>query len=139
MYLSRNEKLNIIAICGFADWLNTYIPHIKDKNIKKWLKTAQTYLNKAWNERVKDLPYNQGIILLNMAKQYEMEFIPRFKPKDKINKHDIYALAEYAQMNTCLTCQNQTGECELRELLKRLGIKGINQSGCPYDIWSIVK
>jgi len=135
-YMSRTEKLNIIAICGFAAWLNTYIPYVKDANIRKWLKTAQTFLNKAWNERVKNLPYEQGMSLIKLAGQYEMEFRPQMKSASQIDINDVFALAQCAQRSKCITCEDPNSECELRELLQSLGIKGTSRTGCPYDIFS---
>lgn len=135
-YLNRQEKLNIIAICGFAEWLETYIGHVKDKEIRKYLRTARTYLNKAWKRRLDMIDsYSNAMSLIKMAKQYEMEFRPKLAPQSKHDKNDIYALAEYAQMNTCLTCTNEEGPCELRRLLAKLEIEPTGGKECPYDVW----
>ena len=139
-YLNRQEKLNIIAICGFAEWLESYIEHVKDRDMRKWLKTARTYLNKAWQKRLDSIDsYSNAMSLIKMAKQYEMEFRPKLAPESKYDKNDIYALAEYAQMNTCLVCQNKDGPCELRRLLAKLGIEATGSGECPYDIWGDVE
>ena len=134
-YLNRQEKLNIIAICGFAEWLETYIGHVKDKEIRKYLRTARTYLNKAWQRRLDMIDsYSNAMNLIKMAKQYEMEFRPKLAPDSKYNKNDIYALAEYA-MNTCLTCMDKENQCELRRLLAKLEIEPTGAKECPYDVW----
>jgi len=134
-YLNRQEKLNIIAICGFAEWLETYIGHVKDKEIRKYLRTARTYLNKAWQRRLDMIDsYSNAMNLIKMAKQYEMEFRPKLAPDSKYNKNDIYALAEYA-MNTCLTCMDKDNQCELRRLLAKLEIEPTGGKECPYDVW----
>lgn len=134
-YLNRQEKLNIIAICGFAEWLESYIEHVKDKDIRKYLKTAQTYLNKSWQKRLDNIDsYSNAMSLIRMAKQYEMEFRPKLAPDSKYNKNDIYALAEYA-MNTCLTCMDKENQRELRRLLAKLEIEPTGGKECPYDIW----
>ncbi len=135
-YLNRQEKLNIIAICGFAEWLENYITHVKDKDIAKYLKMAKTYLNKAWQKRLDSIDsYSNAMSLIKMAKQYKMEFRPKLAPESKYDKNDIYALAEYAQMNTCLTCTNKDKPCELRRLLAKLEIEPTGGKECPYDIW----
>jgi len=134
-YLNREEKLNIIAICGFAEWLENYITHVKDKDIAKYLKMARTYLNKAWQKRLDSIDsYSNAMSLIKMAKQYEMEFRPKLAPDSKYNKNDIYALAEYA-MNTCLTCMDKENQCELRRLLAKLEIEPTGAKECPYDVW----
>lgn len=135
-YLNREEKLNIIAICGFSEWLGNYIEHEKDKDIRKWLKTAQTYLNKAWQKRLDSIDsYSTVQSLIRMARQYEIEFKPKLAPEGKYSKDDIYALAEYAQLNTCLTCTNKSSQCELRHILEKLGINPTGAKDCPYDVW----
>jgi len=135
-YLNRQEKLNIIAICGFAEWLENYITHVKDKDIRKYLKTARTYLNKAWQKRLDSInSYSNAQSLIQMAKQYEMEFRPKLAPGNKYDKNDIYALAEYAQMNTCIICTDKEGPCELRRLLAKLEIEPTGGAECPYDVW----
>ena len=138
-YLNRQEKLNIIAICGFAEWLETYIKHVKDKEIRKYLRTARTFLNKAWQRRLDMIDsYSNAMSLIRMAKQYEMEFRPKLAPESKYDENDIYALAEYAQFNTCLTCIDKDGPCELRRLLAKLGIEPTGAKDCPYDVWGDV-
>jgi len=135
-YLNREERLNIIAVCGFAEWLGSYIPHVQDKDIRRYLKTAQTYLNKAWQKRLDSIDsYSTVQSLIRMARQYEIEFRPKLAPEGKYSKNDIYTLAVYAQLNTCLTCVNKDGPCELRNLLAKLGIKPTGAKDCPYDIW----
>lgn len=135
-YLNREEKLNIIAICGFAEWLGNYISNVKDKDIAKYLKMARTYLNKTWQKRLDSIDsYSNAMSLIRMAKQYEMEFRPKLAPESKYDKNDIYALAEYAQFNTCLTCTNKDEPCGLRRLLAKLEIEPTGGAECPYDVW----
>ncbi len=135
-YLNREEKLNIIAICGFAEHLENCIKHEEDKDIRKWLKAAQTYLNKAWQKRLDSIDsYSTVQSLIRMARQYEIEFKPKLAPESKYDKNDIYALAEYAQLNACITCTDKSGPCELRKLLTKLGIKPTGAQDCPYDVW----
>lgn len=135
-YLNREEKLNIIAICGFAEWLGNYISNVKDKDIAKYLKMARTYLNKAWQKRLDSIDsYSNAMSLIRMAKQYEMEFRPKLAPESKIDKNDIYALAEYAHLNTCIACDKQSEPCELRRLLAKLEIEPTGGAECPYDVW----
>jgi len=135
-YLNQEEKLNIIAICGFSEWLGNYISNVKDKDIKKYLRTARTYLNKAWQKRLDSIDsYSAVQSLIRMARQYEIEFKPKLAPEGKYSKDDIYVLAEYAQFNTCIACTDKSGQCELRRLLAKLEIKPTGAQNCPYDVW----
>lgn len=135
-YISKEEKLNILAVIGFEQWLDTYIPHVKDKQIKQWLKTAKTYLNKAWEARIKNLDIEQAMSMIKLAKQYKIDIMPKTMNYTQFDSNDIMILVSCAQKAKCITCENPEGECELKEVLQHLGIQGTSSGACPYDIYN---
>mgnify|MGYP001392144299 CR=1 FL=1 len=137
--VSKAQKLNIVALSSYAEWLNKPINEIQDKVVRKYLKTAQTYLFKAFNYQInsfdKSEKWSEVQSILRLARDFDIELVPQITGY-KLNNNDIYLLADIARINTCLTCEtSEGGVCELKNILQTLNIKGDNEDGCPYNVW----
>lgn len=125
------ERENLIAMIGFGEWLERRTKNMKNKKALKWIRTAKTYLRKAADELAMEVGENQRNTILRQAKDYTLEMNPNITLAT-MKKSDIYYLTAIAR-EKCLVCAEHPRDCELKEILQRLNIKGEGTGECEYD------
>lgn len=130
-YLSREERENLIAMIGFGEWLENRMQETTDRRVLKWIRTAKTYLSKSAEELAMQVSPTQKYTIVRQAKDYTLEMYPNITLAT-LKKKDIYHIATLAR-EKCLVCGEPSKDCELRQILRRLNIKGEGGGECEYD------
>ena len=140
-YLNNAEKELHIKIIACQGELQDFVAcKILNKEERKYLRYAQTYLNK-FNESIFDrFGEDHKRRLLNTLKCNRLRFVGECEPvKDTVRKLDeekLLPLARDMQLRHCLFCEKENyKECEVCQFCEELWLEGSNpEGGCPYKL-----
>lgn len=135
-YVNRADRDRIVAVVSIGDWLGRQAEiTTKNKELRKYLKTAATFTMKALDCLANSVPTGAWDRVLKHADNYHLSLIPKEKAKVKVaslSVDDIYILADFALAGYCWQCGEDPQSCELREVLKRLDIPKAREEICEY-------
>ncbi|GEA17762.1 DUF5651 domain-containing protein [Moorella sp. E306M] len=131
-YLNRAQRELFIMLAGTAEWLECQANEMRDKEHRKWLKTAKSFVWKVTDALAKEIPPEAWQRILKQAGQCDVVLAPKGVAKSS-NLEDVYLLADFAIGGWCRQCRDKAEGCELRDVLLRLKVPGMNEEGdCEY-------
>lgn len=154
MFINKFEREHYLFLIGTYSFLNEWVGAEKNslnKDERKWLKTAGTYLKKSLAGFINRIDEDQRKRLMRQAKNYYVALLPTRSeaPEEQalVKTELVYDLSTYTLYNMCQSREkacaytdNNYKECELFHILLDLNIPLCNEDGegCPYKItWEV--
>ena len=137
-YLNKDEAMILMCLAVTAEYVGTAAKNWRDETEKDYLAKANDHLWKAIDSIMAKQSEESKAGIFRRADLHEIKVLPKDKymfvtGKPKTELDDIYKLAEYALAGWCTKCTFPQSECDLRALLKRLGVP-VNEDSkeCEY-------
>lgn len=131
-YLNRAQRELFIMLAGTAEWLECQANEMADKEHRKWLKMAKSFVWKVTDALAREIPQEAWQRILKQAGQCDVVLVPKGVAKNS-NLEDVYLLADYTIGGWCTRCNETLEGCELRDVLRRLKVPGFdNAADCEY-------